>query len=138
MAAAAVYATQVSAGEYLHPYGHHSASPPPTPLSPTLVNSAHLTERPSIKLRIPGGGSNIVNSAVINSAGQSLYSVSSNSKRTTLVSCKDKVEVATVEWDCASPRMVFRRKKIRCKEWLPLAGPDTEYMLILPYCLIPF
>jgi hypothetical protein len=25
--------------------------------------------------------------------------------------------------------MVFRRKKIKCKEWLPLAGPETEYAL---------
>ncbi|KAH9987181.1 hypothetical protein BJV77DRAFT_1026686 [Russula vinacea] len=130
MAAAAVCAPQVSAGEYLHPYGYHGASHPSTPLSPTLVNSAHLTERPSIKLRIPGGGSNIVNSAVVNAAGQSLYSISSNSKRTTFVSCKDKVEVATVEWDRASPRMVFRRKKMRCKEWLPLAGPDTETRML--------
>lgn len=124
MAATAVYATQVFAGGYHH--GLRSASPPPIPLSPTLVNDAHLTERPSVKLRISGGSSDIVNSVVVNAAGQSLYSISSNSKRTTLVSCKDKVEVATVEWDRSSPRMVFRRKKIRCKEWLPLAGPDTE------------
>jgi hypothetical protein len=138
MAAAAVYATQVSAGEYLHPYGHCNVSPPPTPLSPTLVNNAHLTERPSVRLRIPGGSSNIVNSVVVNAAGQSLYSISSNSKRTTLASSRDNVEVATVEWDRSSPRMVFRRRKMRCKEWLPLAGPDTEYVPIFSHCLMLF
>jgi hypothetical protein len=138
MAAAAVYTTQVFAGEYMLPHGHCSASPPPTPLSPTLVNSAHLRviERPSVRLRIPGGGSNIVNSVVVSAAGQSLYSISSNSKRTTLASSKDNVEVATVEWDRSSPRMVFRRKKMRCKEWLPLAGPDTEYVPIYTQCLM--
>ncbi len=110
-------------------------------MSPTLVNDAHLTERrPSIKLKllkIPGGSSNnIFNSVVVGASGQSLYSIASNSKRTTLVSCRDDVEVATVEWDRPSPRMVFRRKKMKCKEWLPLAGPDTEYVPGLRYRLM--
>ena len=138
MAAAAVYATQVSAGGYLHHPGHRSVSSPSIALSPTLVNSTHLTERPSVKLRILGGSSDIVNAVVVNAAGQSLYSISSNSKRTTLVSCKDNVEVATIEWDRSSPRMVFRRKKMRCKEWLPLAGPETEYLTILCDGLMSF
>ena len=105
-------------------------------MSVTLVNDAHLTERPSVKLKIPGGSSNIFNSVVVSASGQSLYSISSNSKRTTFVSCRDNVEVASVEWDRSSPRMVFRRKKMKCKEWLPLAGPDTEYVLGLCYCLM--
>jgi len=130
MAAAAVYATQVSAGEYLHPHLLRHALPLLTPISPTLVNDTHLTERPSVKLKISGGSSNIFNSEVVTASGQSLYSISSNSKRTTLVSCKDNVEVATVEWDRSSPRMVYRRKKMKCKEWLPLAGPDTETRLL--------
>ncbi len=137
MAAAAVYATQVSAGEYPHLHDLRHASPP-TPMSATLVNNTHLTERPSVKLRIPGGSSNIINSVVVSASGQSLYSISSNSKRTTLVSCRDNVEVATVEWDRSSPRMVFRRKKMKCKEWLPLAGPDTEYVPVLRCCLMSF
>lgn len=99
-------------------------------MSVTLVNDAHLTERPSVKLKIPGGSSDIFNSVVVSASGQSLYSISSNSKRTTLVSCRDNVEVATVEWDRSSPRMVFRRKKMKCKEWLPLAGPDTEARML--------
>jgi hypothetical protein len=97
-------------------------------MSATLVNDTHLTERPSVKLKIPGGSSDIFNSVVVSASGQSLYSISSNSKCTTLVSCRDNVEVATVQWDRSSPRMVFRRKKMKCKEWLPLAGPDTEYV----------
>jgi hypothetical protein len=131
MAAAAIYATQVSAGEYLPRHVPRHASPPPIPMSVTLVKDAHLTERPSVKLKIPGGSSDIFNSVVVSASGQSLYSISSNSKRTTLVSCRDNVEVATVEWDRSSPRMVFRRKKMKCKEWLPLAGPDTEYVELL-------
>ena len=94
----------------------------------TLVNpAAAINERPSVKLKIIGGKTNIVNSVVVNAARQSLYSISSDSKHTTVVACKDNVEVATVEWDRSSPRMVFRRKKMKCKEWLPRAGPETEY-----------
>ena len=94
----------------------------------TLVNpAAAVNKRPSVKLKIIGGKTDIVNSVVVNSAHQSLYSISSDSKRTAVVACKDNVEVATIEWDRSSPRMVFRRKKMKCKEWLPLAGPETEY-----------
>ena len=127
MAATAAYVTRVSAGEYPHVHGG-SVSPPLTPLSATLVNTPHHNnDRPSVKLKIPCGKSNIVNSLVVDAAGQSLYSVSSDSKRTTLFSCRNNVKVATIEWDRSSPRLVYRRKKMRCKEWLPLAGPETEY-----------
>jgi hypothetical protein len=115
--------SQVSTDEYLHRYRSPS---PTTSLSPTLVNN--YTERPSDRLTIPSGASNILNSTVIDSAGQSLYSISSNSKRTTLVSCRDNVEIATVLWDRSSPRMAFRRQKIKCKAWLPFAGPENEYV----------
>jgi hypothetical protein len=127
MAAESVYTTQVSAGEYLYPHDHYRSPSPTTSLSPTLVNdAAHSTERPSVKLTIPSGASNILNSVVVNPAGQSVYSISSDSKRTTLVSCRDNVEVATIQWDRSSPRMVFRRKKMKCKVWLPLTGPENE------------
>ena len=133
MAATTAYAARVSAGEYPHAHGYGSVSPPLTPLSATLVNTSHHNnERPSVKLKIPCGQSNIVNSVVIDTAGQSLYSVSSNSKRTTLISCRNNAEVATIEWDRSSPRLVYRRKKMRCKEWLPLAGPETEYAYTRP------
>ena len=102
-----------------------------------MVNDANRrrspTKRPSVKLKISCGGSNISNSEVISASGQSLYSISSNSKSTTLVSCNNNIEVATVNWDRSSPRMVFRREKMKCKEWLPLAGPDTEYAPSLRY-----
>lgn len=132
MTATSVYAARVSAGEYPHAHGYGSVSPPHTPQSATLVNSPQNNERSSLKLKILCGKSNIVNSVVIDAAGRSLYSITSTSKRTTLVECRNNVEVATVEWDRSSPRMVFRRKKVRCKEWLPLAGPETEYALLLP------
>ncbi|SRR6266403_23455 len=120
MAAASIYDNQTSADEY------HRAPSPTTSLSPTLINNTHHTERPSLKLRMLCGASNILNSAVVDVAGESLYSISSDSKRTTLVSCRDNTEVATVQWDRHSPRMVFRRKKMKCKEWLKLAGPDNK------------
>ena len=125
MTTASIYDSQTSADEY------YRAPSPTTSLSPTLVNAdaRHYTGRPSLKLSFPCGASNILNSAVINAAGRSLYSISSNSKRTTMVSCRDNVEVATVQWDRHSPRMVFRRKKMKCKEWLKRADPDNEYTL---------
>jgi hypothetical protein len=112
--------------------GFYRAPSPTTSLSPTLVVNAdpHYTERPSLKLSFPCGASNILNSAVINAAGQSIYSISSNSKCMTMVSCRDNVEVATIQWDRHSPRMLFHRKKVKCKEWLKLAGPDNEYTLV--------
>jgi hypothetical protein len=123
MATSSLYTTLVSADGYPHR--------PPSPtisLSTTLVNHPHSTDRPSLKLTIPCGASNILNSVVVDPTGQSLYSTSSNSKRTTLVSCSDNVEIATVQWDRSSPRMVFRQKKMKCKEWLLLTGPENEYM----------
>ena len=103
-----------------------------------MVNDAHLNKRPSVKFKISCSSSDISNSEVVSASGQSLYSISSNSKSTTLVSCKNNIEVATVNWDRSSPRMVFRHKKMKCKEWLPLAGPDTEYVLSLRYCPMSF
>jgi hypothetical protein len=123
-----VFAIQPSAGRHRRFQSLSPVLPLPTLPSATLVNSAPaVNERPSVKLKIIGGKTNIVNSVVVNADGQSLYSISSDSKRTTVVACKNNVEVVTVDWDRSSPRMVFRRKKMKCKEWLPLAGPETEY-----------
>ena len=129
MAAASVYNAQVSADEYSQRHGHHRPPSPTTSLSPTLVHDTHYTARPSLKLSFPRGASNILNSAVINAAGQSFYSISSTSKCTTMVSCRDNIEVATVQWDRHSPRMVFHQKKMKCKEWLKITGPDNKYIL---------
>lgn len=131
MAASAVYATHVSAGGYSHAHGHDSTLPPLTPVSATLVDAPRYIERPSVELKISSSGANIVNAVVVDAAGRSLYSTLSDSKRTKLVSHGDNAEVATVEWDRSSPRMVFRGKKVKCKEWLPLAGPDTESRLLV-------
>ena len=90
-----------------------------TSLSPTLVNDTHHTERPPLKLRIPGAASNILNSTVVDAAaGQSLCFTLSDSKGTKLVSYRNNVEVATVLWDRHSPQMVFCRKKTKSKECL--------------------
>ena len=137
MAVASTHTTHMFAEEYLHRNLHLPPSPT-TSLSPTLVNNSHYTERPSIKLRIPSGASNILNSAVVNAAFQSLYSISSNSKCTTLVSCTDNVEIATVQWDRSSPRIVFRHKKFKCKTWLPLTGTGPENKYILLFNVIQF
>ncbi len=98
------------------PHSHHRPLSLATSLSLTLVNDAHNTERPSLKLRMPCGASNILNAAVINSAGQSLYLMLGNSKCTKLVSCRNNIEVAIIQWDRHSPRMVFHHKKMKCKE----------------------
>lgn len=117
---------QVSAGGYPHAYDHDRSSPPPTPLSETLVEAPRSDERPSIELKISGSGASILNAIVVDPAGRPLYSISSNESRTTLLSQRDSSKVATIDWDHSSPRMVFRGKKVKCKEWLPRAGPDTE------------
>ena len=122
MADASIYNTQTSTDKY------HRAPSPTASLNPTLVNDPHYTGRRSLKLSFPGGVSDILNSAVIDAASQPLYSISSNSKLTTVVSCRDNVDVATVQWDRHSPRMVFRGEKMKCREWLKLAGPNSEYV----------
>jgi hypothetical protein len=109
-----------------HRHEHHRPSSPTASLTPTLINDTRHTARPSLNLKIPGGASNILNSKVIDTTGRSLYSISSDSKCTTLLSCRDNVEVATIQWDRHSPQMVFHGKKMKCKEWLRLTGPDNE------------
>jgi hypothetical protein len=137
--AAASDTTQVSADKYLP---HRPPSPTTslaTSLSPTLVDKSSYTERPSLKICfpiiIPSGSSpyfiEIVDIEVFLTP-MSLYRVSSSSNQTTLHSYRDNVEVANIRWDRSSPRMVFRRKKIKCKAWLPLTGTgpqkDSEYI----------
>jgi len=124
------YDSQAPPVDPLQPHGDHRPQSLAPSLSPTQINDTHNTERPSLKLRIPGGAANILNSTVVNTAGQSLYSTLSDSKRTKLVSYRDNVEVATIQWDHHSPRMVFRGKKMKCKEWLKIAGPNNEYITI--------
>jgi hypothetical protein len=130
---ASVHAThgQVSASQYSHPYGHGRTFPSPTPSSATSVGAPRPNERPSIELKISSRGAKILNAVVVDSAGQPLYTVSSDEGRTKLRSQRDNSKVATIDWDRSSPRMVFRGKKAKVKEWLPRAGPDTEYVLML-------
>jgi hypothetical protein len=125
--------SQVSPDYHRQPHRDDRPLSTAASLSPTLVDDTHHSERPALKLRIPGGASNILNSTVVDIAGRSLYSTLSDSKRTKLVSYRDNVEVATIQWDRHSPRMVFRHKKMKCKEWLKLAGPNNEYMPIPVY-----
>lgn len=128
MISSCVHNTQVSADEFSQRHDHRRPPSPTNSFNPTLVNDTRYTARPSLKLKIPGGVSNILNSKVVDAAGRSLYSISSDSKRTTLFSCRDNVEIATIQWDHHSPRMEFHDKKMKCKEWLKLTGPDNEYI----------
>jgi hypothetical protein len=132
MDATSSYNSQVPPDNHLpvQPHGDHHRLSLITSRSSTLVNETHHTERPSLKLRIPGGASNILNSTVVDTASQSLYSILSDSKHTKLISTRDNIEVATIQWDRHSPRMVFRGKKMKCKEWLKLAGTNNEYIFI--------
>jgi hypothetical protein len=143
--AAASDTTQVSADKYLP---HRPPSPTTslaTSLSPTLVDKSSYTEhpRPSLKLTIPimiPGDSpyiiNMVDFKVFNTPNWYKYYVFSSSNQTALFSCTDRVDVATVQWDRRpSPRMVFHRKKIKCKAWLPLTstGPQKDSEYICPF-----
>jgi hypothetical protein len=76
-------------------------------------------------------GCKILNAVVVDSTGSPLYTISGDESRTKLLSQRDNTEVATINWDRSSPRMVFRGKKFKCKEWLALVEPDTEYVLFL-------
>jgi len=98
------------------------------PVGTTPVNASQYTKRPSIKLKVSGGRSNIDNSVIVDAAGQSLFSIKSNSRQTILASCKNNVKIAEVKWNHMSPCMDFRGKKMTCEEWLPPVRPETEYM----------
>jgi hypothetical protein len=104
---------QVSTRQYPHTYDHGKKAP-------------RSNERPSIELKISGSGPEILNAVVTDSTDRPLYSISSDESRTTLLMQKDSTGVATIDWDRSSPRMVFRGKKAKCKEWLLRAGPETE------------
>jgi hypothetical protein len=118
--------TQISAGRYPPVRDHVRSPPPPTPFNVALVEAPRPNERPSIELKISSHGTKILNSVVVDSTGQPLYFISSDESHMKLISQKDNAEVATINWDRSSPRMVFRGKKVKCKDWLPRARPDTK------------
>ena len=123
--------SRVSASGYSYWHADtHDRAPPPTLLSASSVETARRNQRPSIELKISNSGAKIVNAVVVGPAGRPLYSISSDSKCTKLLCHKDNTEVAIIDWDRSSPRMVFRGIKFKCKEWLPRSGPETEYVLI--------
>ena len=139
--AASVHIThwQVDARQYPHPDVHGKASHFPTPWNAALVVKAPpCDERPSIEFKISSRGAKILNSTVVDSTSRPLYSISSDESRTTLLAQRDSSKVATINWDHSSPRMAFRGKKFKCKDWLPYAGPDTEYVLLLLVHASPF
>ena len=85
---------------------------------------------PTNELKSSSSGANILNAVVADSAGRTLYTVTIDDGRTKLRSQRDNSNVAIIDWVCRSPRMVFCWKKVKCKEWLPHPGPDTEYVLM--------
>ena len=135
MATSGDYAAQVFASEDPHWHPDTHVREPPSPIPSSSASSLDATrhnERPSIQLKFSNSGAKIVNAIVVDPAGRPLYTISSDSKRTKLLF--HSTEVATVDWDHTSPRMVFRGKKVKCKEWLRRVGPKTEYVLIfLPH-----
>jgi hypothetical protein len=125
---------QESARQYPHPYINGRTSHSLTPWNATdttLVEAPRSGERPSIELKISSRGAKILNAVVVDSAGRPLYTISGDESQTTLLLQRDSTKVATINWDRSSPRMVFRGKKFKCKEWLARVGPDTEYVLFL-------
>jgi hypothetical protein len=124
MATSAFYTTQVFAS------GSGRAHSPTPSSNTSLVESTRYTERPSIELKFSSSGAKITNAVVVDPVGRPLYSISSDSKCTKLLSHKDNTEVATIDWERQSPRMVFRGKKHKCHKWLRSAGPNTKYVLM--------
>ena len=102
--------------------------------SDNTSSSVASNERPSIELKISSSGAKILNAVVVLCpTGRPLYSISNNKNRTKLLSHKDDAEVATIDWNRSSPRMVFRGKKVKCKDWLPRAAPENEYEFHAPF-----
>lgn len=130
-----------------------SSTPPPA-----------YTERAARKLRItslPGVG--ILHASILDAAGRALYTTSSDAKlkKTSVrrsgpylnsdaetdvaVEGPHGEELARLKWDCASPRVRFcpsddkkkKKRKVKCKEWLPLAGSsatsDLQYVFFPNY-----
>lgn len=125
-----------------------SSTPPPA-----------YIERPSRKFRItaaPGVG--MLNATILDASGRALYATSSDAKlkKTTLRHVAVPAshpgsnphpvrDLARVGWDRSSPRVRFladtdgtelpkrSKHKIKCKEWLPRARPDTQY--VFPFFL---
>ena len=131
-----------------------SSTPPPA-----------YTERTALKLKItspPGAG--ILNASILDAAGHTLYTTSSDAKlKKTSVRraglCLDSgahagvavadEELARFGWDRASPRVRFggvdnkkRKRKVKCKEWLPLAdsttASDAQYVLLSAHVMVLF
>jgi hypothetical protein len=112
-----------------------SSTPPPP-----------YTERAARRLRItspPGAG--ILNASILDAAGRALFTASSDAKlkktsvrraRPYLIDSDSETgatagdeELARFGWDRASPRVRFggrnekkKKRKVKCKEWLPLAS----------------
>ena len=122
---------QVDARQHPHPYVHGRTSHFSTPRNAALVKAPPCNERPSIELKISSRGAKILNAVVVDSAARSLYSISSDESRTTLLSQRDSSKVATINWDRSSPRLVFRGKKFKCKEWLSYFESASEYVFLL-------
>jgi len=117
-----------------------SSTPPPA-----------YTERAARKLRItspPGVG--ILHASILDAAGRALYTTSSDAKlkKTSVrragpypnsdaetdvaVEVPHGEELARLKWDRASPRVRFcpsddkkKRRKVKCKVWLPLASSSA-------------
>lgn len=96
----------------------------------------------------------MLNAAILDSSGCALYTTSSDAKlkkttvrraavSATYPSSHPDVggELARVGWDRSSPRVRFlvdvdgtelpkksKKHKIKCKDWLPRAGADTQYV----------
>ena len=133
-------------GPHWHPYGNADnmtsrSSIPSVRSSTTLVEPTPSLapsssdepndERPSIELKISRCGAKILNTVVVDSADRPLYFISSDECRTVVLAERDGSRVATIDWDRQSPRMVFRGRKVKCKEWLPRARPNSECVPIL-------
>ena len=129
-----------------------SSTPPPA-----------YTERAVRKLKVtapPGEG--ILNASILDAAGRTLYTTSSDVKlkktsvrrlgpyldanTVDVVTAGGGEELARFGWDRASPRVRFgpapdkkqkkKQRKVKCKEWLPLADSNSGATSNLQYVFL--
>ena len=127
MDSASVYVIQVFA-DALPPHAYHRPPSRSTSLSPTLVNNPmtptfyHSSSPSAPVLPILSTLKSSTQPANPFTPSQAILSVRLwNCARTT-----SRSRASAVQRDRSSPRMVFRRKKRKCRYWLPGIAPENE------------
>jgi hypothetical protein len=134
-----------------------SSSTPPPAYTERAVRKLKITAPP---------GEDILNASILDAAGRTLYTTSSDVKlkktsvrrlgpyldsdtdadTVNVVAAGDGEVLARFGWDRASPRVRFgpepdkkqkkKQRKVKCKEWLPLADSNSGATSVLQYVFL--